>query len=234
MAFCFLILALQHGVLKKFVFLFVSIFAGLALCAQYSSITTDVSVLRSFTRGSHFWAFGQTVQAQYHVAQKTTAYAWVSYYTAGNFKNKLSAFATDSFTSPQRLDYSVNSSLRYRQISLGFRHYFKGAYNTETTWNLYGLGGFGLLLIKATNNYNKTVYTAQYAVSQQALAGTKNIVRLTADVGLGAESLLGSGIYLYADVRTWIQASRFRSPYLYNNAVPRVVVLSGGIRILFD
>jgi hypothetical protein len=78
------------------------------------------------------------------------------------------------------------------------------------------------------------VDTAHYTLSQQAWPGTKNVVRLTADVGLGAETLLGGGIYLYADARTWIQSTRYRSPYLYNQAVPRVLVLSAGLRILFD
>ena len=154
--------------------------------------------------------------------------------SCGRFKNQQVALAKDSATMPQQVAYSTSSSLRFRQISLGFRHYFKGAYNSETTWNLYGLGGFGLLLIKATNTPNITVDTAQYQVPQQAVAGTKNVVRLTADLGLGVETILGSGVYLYADARTWIQASGFSSPYLYNNAVPRVVILSGGIRILFE
>jgi hypothetical protein len=124
--------------------------------------------------------------------------------------------------------------LRFRQFSLGFRHYFKGAYNSEATLGLYGLAGFGLLLVRATNEYNLPVDTTQYQLPQRAVTGATNIVRLTADVGLGAETLLGGGIYLYADLRTWIQASRFPSPYLYNNALPRVVILNGGIRILFD
>jgi hypothetical protein len=204
------------------------------LHAQYSSISTDASVLRNFTKGSRFWAFGQTVRGDYHLAEKTAAYAWVSYYTTGHFKNNLSAVANDSGISPQQVHFTTSSSLRFRQVSLGLRHYFKGTYNSEAGWNLYGLGGFGLLLIKATNTYNKPVDTAHYLLVPYVLPGTKNIVRLTADVGFGVESPLGGGIYLYTDVRTWIQSTRFRSPYLYNQAVPRVVVLSGGLRILFD
>lgn len=227
------ILAAQHEVLKKFGLFILCCCAHAVLLAQYSSLSTDVSVLRSVSKGQHFWAFGQTVQAQYHTGPKTTLYAWVSYFTNGKFKNKLTAFATDAAT-PQQLDYTVKGSLRFRQVSLGVKHYFHGAYNNETTWNLYSITGFGLLLIKAENSYNQPVDTAHYAVPQQAIAGAKNIVRLTADVGLGAETLLGSGIYLYGDVRTWIQASRTPSPYLYNQAVPRVVVLSAGLRILFD
>ena len=116
------ILALQHKLLKKFVSLLLFISIGVLLHAQYSSISTDISVLHSFTKGSKFWAFGQTVQGQYHFNEKTTAYAWVSYYTAGHFKNQLTALGKDSIANPQQLDLTASSTLRYRQISLGFRH----------------------------------------------------------------------------------------------------------------
>jgi len=227
------ILALQHEVLKKFVFFLLSLLVSTLLQAQYTSIMTDVSILRSLTKHSHFWAFGQTVQGQYHFNEKTTGYAWVSYYTPGHFKNSLSAVGKDSIANPQQLNFTTNSTLRFRQISLGFRHYFIGAYNNETTWNLYSITGFGLLLMKASNTYSTVVDTAHYT-TPQVLPGTKNLVRLTADLGLGFETILGSGVYFYTDARTWIQASSFQSPYLYSNKVPRVVILSAGIRILFD
>jgi hypothetical protein len=220
--------------LKTFTTLLLFICSSAAVYAQYGSITTDVSLLYNFTQGSKFFAIGQTVQGLYHFDPKTSAYAWICYYTPGRFENNFSAVAKDSVVTPQQLSYRTSSSLRFRQVSVGLRHYIKGAYNSETTWNLYGLGGFGLLMIKAENTYNPAVDTALYIVPQQSIAGTKNIVRLTADVGLGMETLLGGGIYLYADVRTWIQATRFRSPYLYSQAVPRVVVLNAGVRILFD
>jgi len=228
------ILATQYGILKKLVWLFLLAFSCKALRAQTSSIATDVSMLRSVTKGSKFWAFGQTVQAQYHFTPKTTAYAWLAYYTTGNFKNSLSATARDSVVAPQRLAYIARSTLRYRHVSVGIKQYLKGASNNEGDWNLYSITGFGLLLMKAANTYSQPVDTTLYAVPQKAIAGSKDLVRLTVDIGLGAELLLGSGIYLYGDVRTCIQASRFPSPYLYNNAVPRVVVLSSGIRVLFD
>jgi hypothetical protein len=95
--------------LKKFVLLF-CLFGGCApLLAQHSSIATDVSLLRSFTKGSAFWAIGQTVQAHYHFAPKTSGYASISYYTNGSFKNGLTAFAVDSLVSPQQLNYTVSS-----------------------------------------------------------------------------------------------------------------------------
>lgn len=204
------------------------------LPAQHASIATDVSLLRSFTKGSVFWAIGQTVQAHYHFAPQTSGYASICYFTSGRFQHELSARANDSSANPQQVAYIAKTALRFRQFSLGMRHYFKGAYNSESAWNLYGLAGFGLLLVQATNTRSVAIDTARYAVAQQAVAGTKTVVRLTADVGLGVETLIGGGIYLYGDLRTWIQASRFPSPYLYNNALPRVVVLSGGLRILFD
>ncbi len=202
--------------------------------AQSVSIATDISLLRNFTPGSHFTAMGQTVQALYHIAPKTTGYAWINYYTPGNFKNILTATARDSATVPQTLNYTARSSIRFRHISLGLRRYITGRYNADGGLSLYALGGFGLLLIKAANTYSTPVNAAVYTIPQKSVAGTLNFVRLTADVGLGAETLLGGGIYLYGDLRTWVQASRYPQPYLYNQALPRVAILTGGIRILFE
>ena len=67
-----------------------------------------------------------------------------------------------------------------------------------------------------------------------ALAGSEHFKRLTLDVSLGAEILLGAGIYLYTDVRTWIAASDYPSPYLYNNKMPRTGMVNGGIRVLLE
>lgn len=219
--------------MKKFLFAVFLCAGGLVAAAQ-ASIATDVSLLRSFTKGSSFWAVGQTVQAQYHFTEKTTAYAWVCYYTNGRFKNALTAAATDALTQPQLLPYTTHTTLRTRQLSLGIKQYVKGAYNSEAPLSLYALAGFGLLSLKPENTYSIPVDTARYTVPQKGVAGGATVVRLTADVGIGAETLLGSGIYWYGDVRTWIQASRFPSPYLYNNATPRMAIVSTGLRILFD
>jgi hypothetical protein len=53
-------------------------------------------------------------------------------------------------------------------------------------------------------------------------------------VGIGGEFPLGGGICLYTELRTWLPASDYPSPYLYNSDIPRVLLLTGGIRILFD
>ena len=132
-----------------------------------------MSLLYNFTEGSKFFAIGQTIRGLYHFEPKTSAYAWISYYTPGHFENDFLAVSKDSAATPQQAPYSTSSSLRFRQFSVGLRHYIKGSYNNEGTWNLYGLGGFGLLLIKAENTYNTTIDTAAYKVPQQSIDGTR-------------------------------------------------------------
>ena len=140
--------------------------------------------------------------------------------------------AKDS-TVPQTLPYNSRSSLRFRQISLGVRRYLKGAYDSEEGWNLYAMAGFGLLLAQADNNFQMEVDTAHYFFPKP-MPGNGTIHRLTFDVGMGAEVLLGSSIYLYGDLRTWLQASDYPSPFLYNNNIPHVLLINTGIRILFN
>jgi hypothetical protein len=78
------------------------------------------------------------------------------------------------------------------------------------------------------------VDTAHYHISPSLSAGTATAKRLTLDLGLGTEYPLGPSIYLYGELRTWLPASDFPSPYLYNNNIPRILLLAGGVRILFD
>jgi hypothetical protein len=219
----------------KTVSLFIFLWVGNCAAAQNTfSIATDISLLRSFSKGQNFTSIGQTIQYQYHFAKKESVYAWLSYHTAGKFKNNFSATAKDTVTSPQRIDYSASSSLRYQQISIGWKHYFKGIYDNEEFPNLYGTAGFGLLSAKAENTFNKAVDAARYKIPQQSVAGSASLRRLTFDVGIGGEISLGGGIYFYTELRTWLPASDYPSPYLYNNDIPRVGLLNGGIRILFD
>jgi hypothetical protein len=174
------------------------------------------------------------VQGNFHFSEKGSAYASVSYYTNGKFKNSLTASAKDSIVLPRSVNYNVESSLRYRQFSLGWKHYFKGAYNNEDGHNLYYTAGFGMLLGRIQNKHNRLIDTSRYNLAQKSLPGTSNFKRLTLDAALGGEMLLGTGFYLYAEIRTWFRASDYPSPYLYSNDIPALVLLNGGLRILID
>ena len=204
------------------------------MAQRSSSITTDLSMLRSFSKGQEFSAIGQTIQFQYHFTPTESGYAWVSYYSPGKYKNGLTATAKDPLTQPATTDFTVASELRFRQVSLGWKHYFKGASNGEEQFHVYGTAGFGLLVSKIENVYNQTIDTALYLLPERSISGTKDFRRLTFDLGLGSEFQIGGGIYLYAELRTWLRASSNPSLYLYNNKAPEVVLLNGGLRILFE
>ncbi|MBD0285164.1 MAG: hypothetical protein ICV51_09345 [Flavisolibacter sp.] len=216
--------------MKKIHVLITGIIISQCVAAQVS-IGTDASVLRSLTRGQHFTVFGQTVFSNFHIKKKESVYTAVSYYTNGNFRNSLTAFARTPIT-PLSLKYTVQSSIRFRQFSLGWKHYWKGSFDDENSWNLYTTTGFGLLWGRVQNTYNTFIDTARYVVPQRSLAGSGKIRRLTFDVGTGAEILLGGGLFLYGELRTWLQASDYPTPYLFNDDIPRVLMLNGGIRVL--
>jgi len=206
----------------------------LAKAQNVVSVATDLSVLRSLSEGQRFTAIGQTVQAQYHFTPKEAGYAWVSYYSPGKYKNTLTATAKDPLTTPAAINYTASSELRFRQISLGWKHYFKGAYDSEDPFNMYGTAGFGLLFAKVKNTHSPTIDTASYTLPAQAVAGSDDFRRLTFDLGLGTELRLGAGIYFYTELRTWLPASSNPAPYLFDQHTPQIVILNGGIRILFD
>jgi hypothetical protein len=221
--------------LKKFLLLAAFLPAGLYAKAQVAfSIATDVSLLRNFTKGQSFFAFGQTVVANFHITPKESAYASISYYTNGKNKNTLTATSKDLTALPLSLNYTSFSKLRFRQFSIGWKHYLKGGYAEASSPGLYGLAGFGLLTARAENSYRNTLNTARYTPVQQALAGTATIKRLTLDLGLGGEAQIAEGFFFYAELKTWIQASGYPSPHLYNNHLPKAYMLNGGLRIMIE
>lgn len=197
------------------------------------SIATDGSVLRNFSPQQKFWAAGQTVQMQFHFSPTQSAYTWVDYYTEGKFKNNFTASAKSFATSPQQIAYTATGYLTFRQISVGWKHYFKGSYNTTKDVNIYGLAGFGFLFAKARNNSSVPIDTIRYTV--RPVIGEGNIKKLTLDLGAGGELHLGGNFYAYADVRTWLPASSSPSPFLHNQRnMPLPVMLCAGLRLLFD
>ena len=71
--------------MKKIIHLLLGLFLIQSLAAQVGfSVSTDLSVLRSFTKDQEFNSFGQTVHANWHLKEKETVYVWISYFK-GNF-----------------------------------------------------------------------------------------------------------------------------------------------------
>lgn len=203
--------------------------------AQFS-VATDASLLRNLSKQQKFWAFGQTVQLNFYPeGNKNAVYAWVSYYTTGDFKNNFTASAKDALTSPQKVFYTAKTDMRYRQISIGWKRYFIGSYNSENIWNVYGYAGFGLLLGKASNSYSKIIDTARYTIQSPA-QGSAAFRRLTIDAGLGTEFPLGAAVFIYSEVRTWLPSSHYPSEYLYKNnyRIPSIVAFNLGLRVLIE
>lgn len=214
------------------------LFAGLMLIhttfAQVRfSFATDASLLRNFSPRQKFWGFGQGVQTDFHFTKTETLYAWVNYHTAGKFSNQFVATAKSPATSPSAINYTVTGKWKFRQVSLGWKHYFKGAFNEEESWNLYGLAGLGLLFASAQNTLSSPLDTSLYSPSGPAI-GQDGFKRLTADLGIGAEYPLSAGFFIYSDLRTSLPASNYPSPFFHDQKhVPLPLMLAAGIRILF-
>jgi hypothetical protein len=197
-----------------------------------SSISTDLSLLHDFTKNQQFTAFGQTVQLNFHFSKKESLYTWISYYTNGKYQNDLTALPKFLSTTPPSVLYSSSSKNGYRQISVGWKHYFKESFDVESSYAIYGLAGFGIMFGRVENSFNKNIDTSKYRVPQ--LPGSGKFRRLTFDLGLGIDVPIGTGFYFYSELRTWLPASDYPSAYLYNSDAPRVLLLNGGLRLLFD
>ena len=189
--------------------------------------------MRNFSPKQKFWALGETVQGNIHFSPKQTMYAWISYYTPGKFTNSLAAEAKSTTTSPLSIPFKTTSRWRNNEISLGWKHFFRGAFDDEDAINVYGFAGFGLMFTKVENGFNASIDTGLYNVP--LLEGNNKFYRLTLDLGVGAEYPLGADFFIYGDLRTWIRTSDYPSMYLYSNKnVPLPFMLSAGLRILFD
>lgn len=197
------------------------------------SISTDFNFQHSFKKDQRYWAVGQTVQGQFNFTGKDGLYVWLSYYSNGKLHNNLAASAKSPSTIPQEINFTNNAKMRYKHISIGWKHYLKGAFDNEDSWNLYGYAGLGLLLGKIENTYSTTIDTTNYSVPVNN--GKANFKRLTLDLGLGWETNLGGDIYFYNEARIEIPTTDYPSPYLFvNRKAPLMASLNFGIRILFD
>lgn len=197
------------------------------------SIATDLDLQRSIKKEQQYWAVGQTVHVHFHFTPRNGAYVWISYYSDGKFQNDLTAIAKQPVTNPQQIDYVNNASMRFKHLSIGWKHYLKGASDIEEGWSLYSYAGFGLLLGRVINTHSASIDTTVYNVPVRS--GKANFKRLTLDIGLGWETLLGGNIFFYTEGRVWIPTTDYPSKYIFiNSNAPFVASLNFGIRILFD
>lgn len=218
----------------KTVLLFVVVLiSGYAFAQAPSfSLATHFSVLRNFTAKQKFWVKGQQVQANIHFSPRQTAYASIEYYTDGKFRNNFTATAKQASSSPQTFSFTANGTMRYRELSLGLKHYFKGNYSSEDGINIFGTAGFGFLFARITNIFSPSFDTTVY--SSPIVAGKGIVKRLSFDASLGAETHVGGPIYLFGTVRTWLPASYQPSRYLHDsNRMPLSVMGGIGVRVLF-
>ena len=117
-------------------------------------------------------------------------------------------------------------------ISLGWKHYFIGAFDEETGFNLYGYAGFGLMMGKVENIPSYPVDTAAYAIP--VINGIGHFKRMTLDLALGIEVPFGGDLYAYFEGRTLVPTTDYPSPYLLvNDNAPFTIAANLGIRILF-
>ena len=222
--------------LKTFPFLlaFLIAYTSGVQAQTHFSVTTDASLLRNFTKGQQFTTIGQSVTANFHITSRATVYAGISYYVNGRYKNNLTAVEKDTAGGATAIGYTATSRLGYRQFSVGAKYFFRGAFDNEEGLNLYGTAGFGLLSGNVENVFDKVIDTALYSFPQRAVSGTGRFRRLTFDLALGADIPVAAGFFVYGELRTWLPASDYPSPLLYNNRTPQVLLLNAGVRILFN
>jgi len=196
------------------------------------SIATDFGLQRSFKKEQRYWAVGHTVQTQFHVSPRDALYLWISYYTEGEFENRLTATAKSPLVIPASIPYVNKAAMRFKQFSIGWKKYLKGSYDAETNWNIYVYGGFGLMLGRVINSHEPSIDTNDYDVPVRP--GKANFKRLTLDVGGGWEVPIGADIFFYAEGRAWIPTTDYPSKHIFvNENAPLTGMLNAGIRILF-
>ncbi len=199
------------------------------------SFATDASLLRNFDGKQPFTVFGQSIHAQWHMDDLSTIYSFLTYHLDGKYKSKLVAMAKQPSTVPATINFTNSSAMRLRQISIGLKRYFAGTYKTLESFNIYALGGFGLIIGSATNNFSSAIDTTQYLVQNNIINGTGKFKRLSFDLGLGFEVPVGYELFLFSEVRIHIPTSEYPSNYLLkNNNAPLLGSINLGVRLLFN
>lgn len=198
-------------------------------------MASDVSILHNFDGKQKFTVIGQTVLPQWHLDKKTTLYAWFTYHSNGKYKSNLLATAKSSATQPQTISFTNKSQMRLRQFSLGVKKYFIGAYDTEEKFNLYGGGGFGLIIGTVSNDFSTFIDTSLYTLQNNVVNGSGDFKRLTLDILGGIEFPVSLDFYVYTEMRMHIPTTNYPNNYLLKNSnAPFLAGINIGIRILLN
>ncbi len=208
-------------------------FSHTSMAQNAVSVGTDIGLLRNFAKEQKFWSLGQTLVGNLHFAPKHSGYLLFTYFIPGKFSNEFTAVARDAATNPQQVQYRVNSSWALREFSVGYKYFFLGRFDAETGLNIYGQAGLGLMFAKAENN--AVLDTVLYAPAPRPLIGSNKFNRLNLDLAIGGEVPLGGSIFIYSDLRTWINTSSYPSAVFHNEENATFpLMLHLGVRLLFS
>lgn len=219
---------------KIFTLFFLAFFSRQNLDAQFS-LATDISLLHNFDGQQPFTVIGQSVHGQWHVEEKITLYSFFTYHSNGKYVNNLTASAKSSGTQPQNFSFANRSEMRLRHLSLGIKKYFLGSYKKLEKINLYGTGGFGLIMGTASNSFAVEVDTSLYSIQNNLRNGSGDFKRLSLDLATGFEIPVAYEIFLYSEARVHIPTTSYPNNYLLKNRnAPFLAGINAGMRILFN
>ncbi|MGZ5190126.1 MAG: hypothetical protein ACXWCZ_03845 [Flavisolibacter sp.] len=220
--------------MKKFIPVILLFVCSFSKAQVRFSFATDATMMRNFSPKQKFWAIGQSIQLNFHFTEKESVYSSIAYYTPGKFKNSYIASAKTASTIPSSINYDIQGRMQSNQLSMGWKHFWWGAFNNDNVFNIYSTAGFGLMFARIENTYLTVIDTSQYDTPDTPLPGTGRFKRLTFDLGLGVEYVAGGNIFIYSELKTWIPTTNYPSPYLHSNEmVPAPLILCAGFRILF-
>lgn len=217
-------------------FLCCLLFGAACLQAQVKfSLASDVSVLHNFDGKQKFTVVGQSVIPQWHFDKRTTLYGWFTYHANGKYNSSLLATAKSPATQPQTIPFTNNSEMRLRQLSLGLKKYFIGSFERLEDFNLYGAGGFGLIIGTASNNFSRYIDTSLYTIQNNVVNGSGDFKRLTLDIVGGVEFPVSYEIFVYSEIRMHIPTTNYPNNYLLKNSnAPFLAGINLGLRVLFS
>lgn len=207
---------------------------GCLLAQVKFSAASDISVLHNFDGKQKFTVVGQSVIPQWHMDKKNTLYAWFTYHANGKYKSTLIATAKSAATQPQTISFTSNSEMRLRQFSFGLKRYFIGYFERSEEFNLYGAGGFGLIIGSASNTFSRHIDTSLYNIQNNLINGSGDFKRLTLDIIGGVEFPVAFEMFVYSEVRLHIPTTNYPNSYLLKNSnAPFLGGINLGIRVLF-